>query len=80
MNAIFPSSDWVGKTVIWVGSAHPCPCLEAAQILAVKTSLPALKGHHALVSLDNMVVVALINHQGGLKSYSLHRLAQQLFF
>ncbi len=22
--------DWVGKTVIWVGLAHPCPCLEPA--------------------------------------------------
>ncbi len=24
--------DWVGKAVICVGLAHPCPCLEPAQI------------------------------------------------
>ncbi len=26
------NSDWVGETVIWVGLAHPCPCLEPAPL------------------------------------------------
>ncbi|KAI2652009.1 GBF-interacting protein 1-like [Labeo rohita] len=46
--------------------------------LALKTFLLALKGHHVLVCLDNMMVVAFINRQGGFRSRSLHSLAQRL--
>ncbi len=27
---LYLHSDWVGKTDVWVGLAHPCPCLEPA--------------------------------------------------
>ncbi|KAL0177231.1 hypothetical protein M9458_026125, partial [Cirrhinus mrigala] len=42
--------------------------------------LPALKGHHILVQSDNTTMVAHINHQGGLRSHSLYRMAQCLLF
>ncbi|KAI2659942.1 putative UbiX-like flavin prenyltransferase [Labeo rohita] len=45
--------------------------------LALKTFLPALKGHPVLVRSDNMTVVTYINHQGSLSSRSLHRLDRQ---
>ncbi len=29
---LYLHSDWVGKTDVWVGLAHPCPCLEPALV------------------------------------------------
>ncbi len=54
-------------------------CLEMMAVcLALKTFLPALRGHHVLVRSDNTTVVAYINHQGGLRSRPLHRMTQCL--
>ncbi len=49
-----------------------------AVFLALKTFLPALRGHHVLVCLDNRMVVAYINHQGSVRSQSLYRMAKRL--
>lgn len=38
--------------------------------------LPDLRGHHILLRSDNVTVVAYINHQGGLRSHPLNKLAQ----
>ncbi|XDV35989.1 hypothetical protein PO909_005843 [Leuciscus waleckii] len=54
-------------------------CLE---MLAVDNALrrfrPQIKGHHVLVRSDNMSVVAYINHQGGIRSRTLHRLTEHI--
>ncbi len=33
---LYLHSDWVGKTDVWVGLAHPCPCLEPALPIYIK--------------------------------------------
>ncbi|XP_049927755.1 uncharacterized protein LOC126407114 [Epinephelus moara] len=38
--------------------------------------LPVIQGKHVLVQINNSTVVAYINHQGGLRSWSLHNLAK----
>ncbi|XP_043116738.1 LOW QUALITY PROTEIN: uncharacterized protein LOC122360307, partial [Puntigrus tetrazona] len=45
---------------------------------ALKHFLPDLKGHHVLVHTDNTAVVSYINHQGGLRSRPLNKLAHQI--
>ncbi|XDV17738.1 hypothetical protein PO909_023557 [Leuciscus waleckii] len=54
-------------------------CLE---MLAVDNALtrfcPQIRGHHVLVRSDNMSVVVYINHQGGIRSRTLHRLTERL--
>ncbi len=40
--------------------------------------LPDQRNHHVLVRTDNTVVVFYINHQGGLRSHPLYRLANQI--
>ncbi len=45
---------------------------------ALKHFLPDLGGHHVLVRTDNTSVVSYINHQGGLRSRPLYRLARQI--
>ncbi len=45
---------------------------------ALKYFLPNLRGHHVLVRTDNTAVVSYINHQGGLRSRNLYRLAHQI--
>ncbi len=42
---------------------------------ALKHFLPDLRDHHVLVRTDNTAVVSYINHQGGLRSRPLYRLA-----
>ncbi|KAL0163844.1 hypothetical protein M9458_039597, partial [Cirrhinus mrigala] len=70
-----------------LGSDHGCGrhltwninCLEMLAVFqALKHFLPDLRGHHALVHTDNTAVVSYINHQGGLRSCPLHRLAHQI--
>ncbi len=39
---------------------------------------PVIQGKHVLVRTDSSTVVAYINHQGGLRSWSLHDLAHKL--
>ncbi len=45
---------------------------------ALKYFLADLRGHHVLVRTDNTAVVSYINHQGGLRSRHLYRLAHQI--
>ncbi|MCJ8749920.1 hypothetical protein PDJAM_G00193080 [Pangasius djambal] len=54
-------------------------CLEMlAVFLALKHFLPDLRGRHVLVCTDNTAVAYYINHQGGLRSRPLYRLALQV--
>ncbi len=46
--------------------------------LALKNFLADLRGHHVLVHSDNTSVVSYINHQGGLRSRPLCKLACQI--
>ncbi|MCI4395927.1 hypothetical protein PGIGA_G00267820, partial [Pangasianodon gigas] len=45
---------------------------------ALKHFLPDLRGRHVLVRTDNTAVAYYINHQGGLRSRPLYRLALQI--
>ncbi len=45
---------------------------------ALRSFLPDLSGHHVLIRADNMSVVSYLNHQGGLRSRPLCRLAHQI--
>ncbi|MCI4385511.1 hypothetical protein PGIGA_G00051370, partial [Pangasianodon gigas] len=49
-----------------------------AVFLALKHFLPDLGDRHVLVRTDNTAVVSYINHQGGLRSRPLYRLAHQI--
>ncbi len=49
-----------------------------AVFLALKNFLADLTGHHVLVHSDNTSVVSYINHQGGLRSRPLCKLACQI--
>ncbi|KAI2646275.1 Gag-Pro-Pol polyprotein [Labeo rohita] len=54
-------------------------CLEMlAVFLALKHFLPDLRDRHVLVRTDNTSVVSYINHQGGLCSRPLYKLAHQI--
>ncbi|KAL0204539.1 hypothetical protein M9458_002557, partial [Cirrhinus mrigala] len=54
-------------------------CLEMLAVFrALKHFLPDLIGHHVLVRTDNTAVVYYINHQGGLRSRPLYKLAHQI--
>ncbi len=65
---------------LWRG--HLAWHINRLEILAVfqalKYFLPDLRGHHVLVRTDNTVVVSYINHQRGLRSRHLYRLAHQI--
>lgn len=66
---------WEGHQLEW----H-INCLELiAVFLALKYLLWQLRGCHVLVRMDNTAAVSYINHQGGLHSLRLNRLAQQIF-
>ncbi|KAL0197557.1 hypothetical protein M9458_006097, partial [Cirrhinus mrigala] len=43
---------------------------------ALKHFLPDLRDRHVLVRTDNTLVVSYINHQEGLRSHPLYKLAQ----
>ncbi len=49
-----------------------------AVFLALKNFLADLRGHHVLVRSDNTSVVSYINHQGGVRSRPLCKLACQI--
>ncbi|KAI2664367.1 enzymatic polyprotein [Labeo rohita] len=54
-------------------------CLEMLAVFrALKHFLPDLIGRHVLVRTDNTAVVYYINHQGGLRSRPLYKLAHQI--
>ncbi|XP_053092882.1 LOW QUALITY PROTEIN: uncharacterized protein LOC113526632 [Pangasianodon hypophthalmus] len=65
---------WSGRRLTW----H-INCLEMlAVLLALKHFLPDLRGRHVLVRTNNTAVAYYINHQGGLRSRLLYRLALQI--
>ncbi len=62
---------------LWRG--HHLAWLEMLAVFqALKYFVPDLRGHHVLVCTDNTAVVSYINHQGGLRSRHLYRLAHQI--
>ncbi|KAI2650209.1 hypothetical protein H4Q32_000145 [Labeo rohita] len=65
---------WTGRHLDW----H-INCLEMlAVFLALKYFLPDLRDRHVLVRTDSTAVVYYINHQGGLRSRPLYKLAHQI--
>ncbi|GAA6064854.1 uncharacterized protein LOC113526632, partial [Tachysurus ichikawai] len=63
---------WSGPRLLW----H-INCLEMmAVFLGLKHFLPDLGDRHVLVRTDNTAVVSYINHQGGLRSRPLYKLAR----
>ncbi len=65
---------WRGHHLAW----HINRLEMLAVFQALKYFLPDLRGHHVLVRTDNTAVVSYINHQGGLRSRHLYRLAHQI--
>ncbi len=54
-------------------------CLEMLAVFrALKHFLPDLRDRHVLVRTENTTVVSYINHQGGLRSRPLYKLAHQI--
>ncbi len=67
---------WSGHHLTW----H-INCLEMLAVFrALKHFLPDLRNHNVLVHTDNTAVVSYINHQGGLRSRPLCKLAHQILF
>ncbi len=65
---------WRGHLLDW----H-INCLEMMALFQALTYfLQQLRGYHFLLRVDNTAVVSYINHQGGLRSHRLNRLAQQV--
>ncbi|KAL0199681.1 hypothetical protein M9458_002868, partial [Cirrhinus mrigala] len=65
---------WSGRHLSW----H-INCLEMLAVFrALKYFLPDLRDRHVLVRTDNTAVVYYINHQGGLRSRPLYKLAHQI--
>ncbi len=68
------SGLWSGRHLLW----H-INCLKMLAVYrALKYFLPDLRGHHVLVRTDNTAAVSYINHQGGLRSRPLYKLAHQI--
>ncbi len=67
------------RSVEWSPShvAHQLPG-DAGCVSSTQTLLPDLRDRHVLVHTDNTVVVFYINHQGGLRSCPLYKLAHQI--
>ncbi|KAI2645044.1 ORF V: Enzymatic polyprotein [Labeo rohita] len=65
---------WRGHQLSW----H-INCLEMLPVFqALKHFLPDLRDRHVLVRTNNTAVVSYINHQGGLRSRPLYKLAHQI--
>ncbi len=78
LGTLYECNPAFGSWSIHVQRLH-ISCLERMAVcLALKTFLPALKGHHVLVRSDNMTVVAYINRQGGLRLRPLYRMTWRL--
>ncbi len=65
---------WRGQHLAW----HINRLEMLAVFQALRHFLPDLRNHHVLVRTDNTAVVSYINHQGGLRSRPLYRLAHQI--
>ncbi len=66
---------------LWSGCHHMLHinCLEMLAVFrALKHFLPDLRDRHVLVRTDNTAVVFYLNHQGGLRSHPLYKLAHQM--
>ncbi len=74
-------TDWGGGHG-WPRGHHLTWHINWLEMLAVfrvlKHFLPDLRDRHVLVRTDNTAVVSYINHQGGLRSRPLYRLAYQI--
>ncbi len=67
-------SLWCGHHLTW----H-INCLEMLAVFwALNNFLPDLRDCHVLVRTDNKAVVFYVNHQGGLRSHPLYKLAHQI--
>ncbi len=65
---------WEGPHLMW----H-INCLEMLAVFqALKHFLPDLRDQQVLVRTDNTSVVSYVNHQRGLRSHPLYRLARQI--
>ncbi len=65
---------WEGPHLMW----H-INCLEILAVFqALKHFLPDLRDQQVLVRTDNTSVVSYVNHQRGLRSHPLYRLARQI--
>ncbi len=65
---------WSGRHLTWhINWLEMLPAFRA-----LKHFLPGMRGHHVLVRTDNTSVVSYINHQGGLRSRRLYKLAHQI--
>ncbi|KAI2647034.1 NLR family CARD domain-containing protein 3 [Labeo rohita] len=65
---------WSGRYLSW----H-INCLEMLAVFrALKFFLPDLRDRHVLVRIDSTAVVYYINHQGGLRSRPLYKLAHHI--
>ncbi len=62
----------------WSMPAYQLPRNVAGFLSPEKRPAGLEGGHHVLVRSDSMTVVAYINHQGGLRSHSLYRMARRL--
>ncbi len=67
-------SLWRGQHLAW----HINRLEMLAVFQALRHFLPDLRNHHVLMRTDNTAVVSYINHQGGLRSRPLYRLAHQI--
>ncbi|KAI2665918.1 Transposon Ty3-G Gag-Pol polyprotein [Labeo rohita] len=68
------SGVWTGPQLHW----H-INCLELlAVLLALRRFRPLIQGKHVLVRSDNTATVAYINHQGGVCSFRMSKLAHHL--
>ncbi len=56
--------------------AHQLP-RDAGRVSSIKHFLQELRDHHVLVRTGNTAVFSYFNHQGGLRSHPLYRLAHQ---
>lgn len=56
--------------------------INALELKAIRLSLlhfaPRIEGHHVLIPSDNSASIAYINHQGGVRSLSMHQVASRI--
>ncbi|KAI2664440.1 ORF V: Enzymatic polyprotein [Labeo rohita] len=74
---------WRNPWFLSQGPVLGAPCRRVtlatdASLTALKHFLPDLRDRHVLVRTDNTAVVSYINHQGGLRSRPLYKLAHQI--
>lgn len=74
MEGRWGQNRWEGRYLSW----H-INCLEMMAVFRVlRLFLSRLRDQHVLVRSDNTAVVSYLNHQGGLRSRPLYKLARQI--